>query len=374
MNKLLKCAIIWFYNQRSNIKFYTKVNSILSGLSDNRFPINREKLKEHKVKWSVLSRKVNVKWYKMYSFISKIENPDYIPENIYYNIVEPTLNNKFFSKAYADKGMYGNHFDDQHFIKSILVNREGIWYDQHNENIKINDEQFFNLLKPYSKIVIKPTIDSGGGESVLIIEKKNYIWLVDSNRELTLEFLIGKFKENFLIQEYLIQHPFFKTYNPSSLNTVRIFTYRSVITEEIHTLHSILRVGKKGSMVDNQAAGGVSCRINNIGRLNGFAINKKGERKTNINGIDIENREVPNFSQMLTLVKDVASKVYYSRLLGFDICVDERNNIKIVEINNQNNEINFFQMNGKPLFGEYTEEIINHCVKNKKSFLVDFKY
>jgi hypothetical protein len=54
--------------------------------------------------------------------------------------------------------------------------------------------------------------------------------------------------------------------------------------------------------------------------------------------------------------------------------VDITNQVKLIEINNNNNEINFYQMNRGPLFGKYTQEIINYCQKSRKSFCIDFDY
>jgi len=62
----------------------------------------------------------------------------------------------------------------------------------------------------------------------------------------------------------------------------------------------------------------------------------------------------------------------YQRLLGFDLCVDREGNVRLIEVNNRNNEINFFQMAGEPLFREYTGEVVNWCAGRPKSFLIDF--
>jgi hypothetical protein len=59
-------------------------------------------------------------------------------------------------------------------------------------------------------------------------------------------------------------------------------------------------------------------------------------------------------------------------LLGFDFCVTENNEIKLLEINCKNIEINFLQMNNGPLFGEYSKEIIDYCLHTKKNVVIDF--
>ncbi|MCK7537993.1 MAG: hypothetical protein MZV63_47075 [Marinilabiliales bacterium] len=69
---------------------------------------------------------------------------------------------------------------------------------------------------------------------------------------------------------------FFARFNESSLNTVRILTYRSVRNEDVFVLHRLLRAGRRGSVVDNQASGGIACAIDNDG-LMALGIDKSGE-------------------------------------------------------------------------------------------------
>jgi len=104
-------------------------------------------------------------------------------------------------------------------------------------------------------------------------------------------------------------------------------------------------------------------------------VDKYGNRYKEINGTDLDKRFiVPFYEQMHAIACEVAPENKYARLLGFDFFLDRENNVKIIEINNINNEINFHQMNNGPLFGEYTDEVIDYCVQNCKSFVIDFYY
>jgi hypothetical protein len=69
----------------------------------------------------------------------------------------------------------------------------------------------------------------------------------------------------------------------------------------------------------------------------------------------------------------ISSHIYYSHLIGLDLCVDIDGNPKLVEINCYNNEINFFQMTNGPLFKDFTEEIIAYCAGHKRHFVIDFE-
>ena len=157
------------------------------------------------------------------------------------------------------------------------------------------------------------------------------------------------------------------------MNTVRVFTYRSVLSEDIVPLQSVLRMGKKGAVVDNQASGGISRGIDNTGKLNAFAIDKYGSIYKDYNSVIFkETDRVPQFSEIIEWAVEVAKMNHYTRVLALDFCVDKNGAVKLLEINNSNNEINFHQMNNGPLFGEYTEEITAYCARNPKTLCSGF--
>ncbi len=128
------------------------------------------------------------------------------------------------------------------------------------------------------------------------------------------------------------------------------------------------------AVVQVEASGGVSCGIKPGGILNNFAINKKGERFNTFNGISFnQTLMVVKYNEIVSLGLEIAKKFLYHRLLGFDFCVNETNEIKLIEINNRNNEINFFQMNNGPLFREYTNEVVEFCKRNNKTICLDYE-
>ena len=66
--------------------------------------------------------------------------------------------------------------------------------------------------------------------------------------------------QNFILQECFRQSDFTVRFNPSSVNTIRIGTYRD-LKGQIHILRAIMRIGANGSEVDNAHAGGMFCGI-----------------------------------------------------------------------------------------------------------------
>jgi hypothetical protein len=338
--------------------------------------IGKDIEQKHVKLWSGYGLKINNDWLKAYIIISGIDDYRYIPENLYYSEIEPRLNNKAFSKAYTDKNNYHKIIDNNILVPVLLRSINGVLYTQ--------DYQFINDINSMLEsndingiYIIKPSIEGGGGQDVRKIEfAYNRININPDLSEVNdIQSLIRYYKRDFIVQEYIEQDSFFKQFNPSSVNTIRIFTYRSLENEEIKILHRILRIGKHGSVVDNMASGGVACGISEDGVLSSFGVDKYGYKVYESNTIVFSNiGVVPYINSICNLAKDVAVQFNYSRLLSMDFAVNNKGKVFMVEVNDNYNEINFCQMNNGPLFGNYSSEVANLSHKEPKSILFDFQF
>ena len=82
-----------------------KIKRIYKILNINK-TLDKSIINEHVRKWSVLKKIVSPKWLEIYSYVSNKIDINYIPEDIYYTVVENTLNNSMFSLSYSDKNYY----------------------------------------------------------------------------------------------------------------------------------------------------------------------------------------------------------------------------------------------------------------------------
>ncbi len=350
------------YN-RSEITYRKHIKKIYNHLKIDSSSIDKNLVSEHKKYWNQVAKNVNEKWFIVYSYITA--NPDirYVPENIYHNIIEEKLNNRKVAYAYRDKNFYEIYYDNKAiFPDCILRNIDGFFYADDYKFLNLDENSFLNLLSNYKNVLIKPSLESGSSKKIELFKKADRKFFNKQNELLTLQYLNKNYRGNFLIQDYIKQHKYFSQFNPSSVNTIRIFTYRSVINDEIKVLHTVLRIGKKGNFVDDQFFGGIACKINDDHLLYNYATDKFGNKYYESNGIKFsEVSEVPMIDEMKNLSVIIAKKNIHSRLMGFDFSVDALNNVKLIEVNNQYAGINFFQMNSSPVFGEYTDEIIEFC-------------
>lgn len=352
---------------KAEITWKRHINKIYRHLRIKNYDLNDDLVIKHQQYWEQLKKKVNPKWFRVYSYIT--DNPDihYVPENIYFNIIEEKLNNRKLALAYGDKNFYEVFYDDNDiFPESIIRNIDGVFYDR-GYNLLILDENLLpQYLNDYHKVLIKPSADSGGGRKIQLFINKVGQFINSQNQNLTLDYLSNHYTNNYVIQNYIQQSDFLAQFNSSSVNTIRIFTYRSVVTDEVIPLHAVLRIGKQGNFIDDQNIGGVACIINNDIRLNDYATNYFGEKCYEYNGITFSKIEgIPKVGEMKQQAVLFARKNIHSRVMGFDFTIDSESNIKLIEINHLWTGINFFQMNGSAVFGKYTDEVIEFCSSNR---------
>lgn len=364
----------WLHVKKKYFLIWRKRRKIFSTSSEIK-KIVLPKILVHKYQtlWKPLGNP-STKWLKLYIWISQIKDHRYVPENFYYSEIESKLNNKIYTLAYADKNFYEILLKPHKelFPRVFLRKINGILYDENFDFIE--NGKIYELSKKiqHDDIIVKPSSESAGGRNITILKKEGTDW-IHNGIKLTLNDILIRYPENFILQERIQQHSYYSLFNPSSVNTVRMLTYRSIKDNQVHVLHNILRVGQQGKYVDNQASGGVSIGINSDGYLNDFAVNKYGQKINIINGISLlEIKEVPEIHTMRKIAQKIAPRFFYNRLLAFDFCVDQKSNVKILEVNLQNIEINFHQMNNGPLFKDFTEEIIKYCQFVRKSVNFDF--
>lgn len=370
---IVKRLINYLISFKGKLILEKKINKIFNLLQVRR-SIAGKNINAHKTLWSQIGSNPNTKWYKTYYSINGIEDPRYITEFDYYHKVEPTLNNRTFGEAYSDKNIYHVLLDNSILPIVFLRNIQGEFYDENYVPLSKTDEVFHIIPPQAKKILVKKSINTGGGKGIELFSKINDIWQDNHKNVLTLSYLNQKFNRDYVVQEYIEQHAFYGKFNSSSVNTIRLMTYRTVASNQIVPLQAVLRIGKIGSFVDNQASGGISIGIQKDGKLNSFAVNKMGHIITSYNNIDFSTLgQAYKFQEIVQVGLKVAEKYFYHRLLGFDFCLDSNENIKLIEINNRNNEINFFQMNNGPLFREYTDEILKYCTTEKKTISFDFE-
>lgn len=186
------------------------------------------------------------------------------------------------------------------------------WVSCENCDLETLDQ----FVRNHDRIIVKPM---GGmkGKGIFEFDKSNLEPLKD---------LVGK---KILLEECIASHPLLN-FNNKSLNTIRIITLLGK-DGNVHVLKAALRCGVGDALVDNMSAGGVAYPVNiNYGRIDGpgLAGTYSLEDRNYIYvhpGTDtfMVGCEIPFWEEVLSVVRNAASKLSQVRLVGWDVAVTD---------------------------------------------------
>lgn len=290
-----------------------------------------------------------------YSQLTGIVSDKYISMDLYYFYIIPCLNRREFVRAYADKNNYSLFFRGVNQPETVVKNRNGIFYDDEERVIDFNTAS--NLCQSIGegrRLIIKPTIDTGEGKGVFLVNESD----VASD--------FKRYKKDFMVQCCVAQNNELAKLNPTSLNTLRIMTYRDT-NGNVHHLKdkTVLRVGAKGSIRDNAGSGGGICQVFDDGTVNDRVIHNKSlivESFKNLHGS--ENFIVPCLAEALSFAERLHCRLPYFDFVGWDIAVDSNNQPVLIEFNLPC-EIGFQEAVG-PMFVEDLDEIMERISKVRR--------
>ena len=322
--------------------------------------IENPKEKEWLKIWKKYDKRVSVHSFRIFSkFIG--DDMNIMPLEICANHVEDILTPQEYIGYYSDKNTLNQFIPNKYLPKVFLRNINGIYCGEDYKPIA--PEQAITSLNKITddKLIIKPTKEcSGRGVKLLRKEKGHYI---DENKQIVdLQYLQNRYKRDFIIQQCVHQCVSLAQFNPTSVNTIRIFTYRNHLGT-IYPMHAVLRIGAKGASVDNAHSGGMFCGIDENGKLGKYCCSWLGERKTVFNDCDFANNEyiIPKYEEVKKFSIDIAERIPFQDLVAMDIAIDEHLNPKLIEINVGGFGAWLFQFVVGAVFDPYTEEVMQRC-------------
>ena len=347
-------------NRKIFERFFTKI--IAANQIDDSFDKGKKEI--WLKKWGGFGLKPTALGWKAFSHYMN-NSVDFVPNDVARNFIEPILTPEEYQPFYNDKNSLGMFVDRDWLPKTYFRSMDGKLYDGEYE--AVDKEHFLDLFNGVDKLVVKPAKDMGG-KGVTLFTRKGNDFIDSDNKVLSLSYLERTYKTNFLIQECLKQNEYMSQFNPTSVNTLRIATYRDVKTGKIDVIGAVIRIGGKGSFVDNACSGGSFIYVDENGKLGKYACNEHGVRRTVYNDIDFEKNEfiIPDYERIKQFVCDVAKRMPHMSLFANDVAIDEKGNPRLIEVNTIQFSYWLYQFNGKPVFGKYTDDLIEYCLKENK--------
>lgn len=327
--------------------------------------------------WKRLSNRIEPYSYRLFSQPCYMGKNKYIvPEDIGDTVIEYYLNPVEYRPFYSDKNMFRKYLVPKDSLPVDLLRRMagGLFLDEHYSVSNINkDSTKQEIAKEFGDcdgVVIKPS-DSCSGSGVM---KFNRV-LSDDGTE---AFVDGKgcvldgaflarfnYGRSFVLQKAIVQHPYLSQFCSSSVNTMRLCVYRSVVDESVEIFAGALRIGHQGSVVDNLHAGGGFVKIDvNTGELGHVVYNQYGEMTKTLNGVNFDNYyQIPFWDEIRQFAVSIAKQIRHMRLLALDVSLDESNKPRLIEFNVKEFAFWIPMFSGQQVFGDKMEEVIEYCRK-----------
>jgi hypothetical protein len=309
----------------------------------------------HRSLWAGFRKNVRLDTLRVCANISGKADPRIVPEEVFAGDIERCLNRWEWAPLLAHKSFGSRFLPSEPFPENLLHNIDGEYFDSDWQPLR--RDQVLPFIRGFRyPVVCKPNTDSSGGAGVSFPADAAQLGQVIRDRA------------DFVVQRVIRQHPFFEAFNACGLNTLRVYTYRSVTSGEVHVLNCALRLGKGGSL-DNETAGGIVCFVHEDGRLNDYAVDKYGERFASHpdTGISFATAgQVPDLVGMQTLARFLAARLPLARLAGWDLCLDADGRWRCIEVNLRGHTIRFAQYAGQPFFGRFTDEVIAYCLQHPR--------
>jgi len=125
----------------------------------------------------------------------------------------------------------------------------------------------------------------------------------------------------------------------------------------------ILRIGAKGSKVDNASSGGVCIGITSDGHLKSVGHTLDGQTVKIPCPTDVT---IPAYNDIIVMASRLHPLMPWSRIVSWDFAVNENEKPVLIECNMSSGGINVHQLNNGPLFGDDTTLILDEVYNHKQ--------
>jgi hypothetical protein len=274
-------------------------------------------------------------WLKAYAVFSATFREGWIPDNYYGKVVVPRL-----SGDYGEISTYksiSSRLLQTDLLPDLAYSINGLLYNPSMELVQPSELKK-HLFGASERIVYK--LDSGAqGANVFVYD-------LDSFPDESTSFGNGVF------QSYIIQHPFFDTFDDQSVSTIRITT---VVDDDssVSCRAAYLRLPRSAD-THVKSATAIKVAVNADGELHeeGYLPNWVPVAHHPDSNTAFAHQVIPNFRACVQTCVSLHKKNVFSRMIGWDVIVDKNENVKLMEWNGGHNDIKFSEAANGPCFAD----------------------
>lgn len=341
INRVFNNLVIGFGRWGVRFKYRREIKAKLKQLAVP--PLSKEQEKKAKAYYASFGFKnLKTHWHRYYTHYYGQFCKEYLPDDLFYSIIEHKLNRFEFSHL-QDKNILDRVFQGVIQPNTVVKNCNG-FFMKGTDIISL--DQAISVTSPYDFLIVKPTIDTGGGRGVQKVKINGPV----------LKNLVKEYQKDFIVQEVIQQSETVSMLNSSTVNTLRISTYLN--GNGAHVLGTVIRIGRKGKAADNMHSGGMACKVNDDGTLQAVAYTVSKEPITVTDeGTVLKDFTIPNYKKVKETVIMLHKQVPYFKVVSWDMALNHENQPVLVEFNvfGQGTD---FQCHTGPFFGKFTDEVL----------------
>lgn len=315
----------------------------------------------------MIEKIIDFQYYNFYNRVRKIDEQlcRYIPDSFFQPFIDEYFTNPQHSFPCDDKNMYDLYFHDVNRPITVFHKYNGMYHDR--DYARISQAEALKLARDCGEIILKKGKFSMGGKGIMF-------WNTGCDESELLEFVQDT--DSVVCQKLIKQHESTAKINPSSVNTLRIMTL--LFKGNIHVLSSVFRMGVEGSRVDNASSGGIVCGIKPNGQLKDVAFTPSGQKfMRHPGGMAFTDVIIPCYDECVNLAVSLAGRFSnLSRLISWDMAIDQSGRPMPIEFNLSNGQLDFHQLCNGPIFGDMTEAVLDTVFNNSytlKSILKSYQ-
>lgn len=254
---------------------------------------------------------------------------EYVSNTEWLRIVRGTLAQRSggYNVVFLDKYLFFEYLDS-HGIPTVPIFAHTIGKQCFFGSVKCSSQELVRHCLSLESFFIKKADDMCGRQIMKIVVSNGRF--LSGGRAVTLEEIFDDENGRYIFQPMVSNHEEIKAFNPSTLNTLRIVTYRDKSSGEIRFWNGgTIRIGRPGCSVDNYAQGGVCVGVQDNGILReiGFCHDehlcfmKVIEHPDS--GKKFKNFILPYYAECIKLVKN-AHKLFPTIVsVGWDVAITQ---------------------------------------------------
>lgn len=220
------------------------------------------------------------------------------------SIIVYSLNDIVNIDLFYDKWKTYERFAEYYQRSAMLIDKESDY------------AAFSQFVQSYPRFV-KKEVRLSKGQSVALVDASE----TNDHSALFAELLEGG---RTILEEPIIQSDSMSKLNETSVNTVRCITLKT--NEDVEVLYTFLKVGRKGSFVDNGGAGGL---LVGIDKETGMLITDARDEFANAypshpdHGYDFKGLKLPEWDGLIELTKSISAGISGVSYIGWDFAHTE---------------------------------------------------